>query len=110
MDVTLLLQERGTQYGDFDRLSAIAQGIKSEMAASRNWEALSDPLTESLEMIACKIARILNGNPYKEDSWEDIAGYAQLALNEVRRHNAFVASEFVAAVANGNEVRERDAA
>lgn len=32
-----------------------------------------------------KVGRILNGNPDLEDSWADIAGYARLAADRVRK-------------------------
>jgi hypothetical protein len=39
---------------------------------------------ESLDMIAHKIARILNGNPNVHDHWHDIAGYATLVANDLK--------------------------
>ena len=59
----------------------------------RSYEAkrgcdLSPDQREALEMIAHKIARILNGDPDYADSWHDIAGYAQLVadrLNGIER-------------------------
>lgn len=41
------------------------------------------PFQESLDMIANKISRILNGDCYYDDSWRDISGYATLALMEL---------------------------
>jgi hypothetical protein len=38
---------------------------------------------EALEMIAHKIARIVNGDPNYADSWLDIAGYAQLVADRL---------------------------
>jgi len=40
-------------------------------------------MREALEMILHKIARILNGNPNYADSWQDIAGYAQLIVKRL---------------------------
>ena len=37
-----------------------------------------DDMRESLEMVAHKVARILNGNPGYVDSWHDVAGYVKL--------------------------------
>lgn len=48
------------------------------------WDSLSSDQQEALEMIAHKIARILNGNPNKIDSWEDIAGYAILVAERLK--------------------------
>jgi hypothetical protein len=36
-----------------------------------------------LEMIAHKIARVLNGNPDHHDHWHDISGYAQCAAERL---------------------------
>ena len=39
---------------------------------------------EALEMIAHKIARIVNGDPNYADSWVDIAGYATLVADRLQ--------------------------
>jgi hypothetical protein len=44
---------------------------------------LEDDQAEALEMIANKIARILNGDPDYADSWTDIAGYATLVAERL---------------------------
>ena len=49
----------------------------------RGWDALTARQAEALEMIAHKIARILNGNPNYADHWADIAGYATLVQREL---------------------------
>jgi len=69
---------RSKNYGDFFGHSSITQGIKREFVKSKNWESLDDDKKESLEMIAHKIGRILNGDPDYKDSWHDIIGYAKL--------------------------------
>ena len=88
--VTATLTERGKRYGAFTGHAEIAQQLKAVM---RSYEAkrgcdLSPDQREALEMIAHKIARILNGDPDYADSWHDIAGYAQLVadrLNGIER-------------------------
>ena len=35
-------------------------------------------MKESLEMVAHKIGRILNGDPFYHDSWHDCIGYLRL--------------------------------
>jgi len=54
------------------------------MRACPKWkmELLPDH-KEALEMIQHKIARILNGDPNYADSWQDIAGYAQLIVKRI---------------------------
>lgn len=80
-DVSDTLAEREKQYGSFAEQSMIAQLLKSVIHDSRNWDYLSDDKREALDMIAVKIARILNGNPLNHDSWIDIAGYAKLVAD-----------------------------
>lgn len=72
------LNERGHIYGDFTEQCRIGQGIKAEMSKSKNWHSLTPEKREALEMIATKIARILNGDPDHQDTWHDIGGYARL--------------------------------
>lgn len=71
-----ILDERQSTYGDFETCAKRAQEMK------RYFRKESDNLThrqrEALEMIAVKIARILNGGQNHQDNWQDIAGYALL--------------------------------
>lgn len=80
-----ILEERGKQYGDFTVQGATAQAIKNSMREHIGWNRLSLHQKEALEMIAHKIARILNGSPTLVDSWQDIAGYAQLCADRCRQ-------------------------
>ena len=77
-DITTTLTERHTRYGDFADNACITQNLKSIMRSSPKWNYLSAAQMESLEMIAHKIGRILNGDPDYFDSWHDIEGYARL--------------------------------
>lgn len=82
------LDERGSRYGKFSDHALITQALKDVMSLGKKWDDLECDQTESLEMIAHKIGRILNGDPNYADSWHDIAGYAQLVadrLNGVER-------------------------
>lgn len=78
------LQERGSRYGDFTWNAAISQHLKQVLQHDGNdvrpgWLRCSAVQREALEMIAQKIARILNGDPNYKDNWHDIQGYAKLA-------------------------------
>lgn len=88
MDINNILEERGSRYGDFKSHSTITQNIKRAMSCSINWNNLNDSQKEALEMVAHKIGRILNGDPYYLDSWQDIVGYIQLVINELEADNA----------------------
>jgi len=76
IDATLV--ERGNRYGVFTGHARITQDLKSIMHNTLNWVTLAPDQKESLEMVAHKIGRILNGDPNYDDSWVDIAGYAKL--------------------------------
>jgi hypothetical protein len=77
------LAERGSRYGSFDEHARITQGIKQAMIDSPNWPVLDCDMREALEMIAHKVGRILNGDPFYHDSWHDIVGYAKLVADRL---------------------------
>lgn len=79
-DINTTLNDRGSRYGTFVGHAEVTQDLKRCMAhhlAKRN-KTLTDDQWESLEMIAHKIGRIINGDPDYADHWHDIAGYATL--------------------------------
>lgn len=78
------LTARASRYGKFNGVAQITQALKAEMRATPNWDSLSFDKKEALEMIAQKIARILNGDPNYHDSWHDIAGYAELVASALQ--------------------------
>lgn len=82
-DITETLSERGSRYGSFEEHARITQNIKAAMKDSPNWDKLHPNMKESLEMLAHKAGRILNGDPLYHDSWHDIAGYAKLVADEL---------------------------
>ena len=71
-------------YGTFAENARISQSIKDAMLVSRNWPDMRADQREALEMIAGKVARILNGDPEHFDSWHDIAGYATLVADTMK--------------------------
>jgi hypothetical protein len=77
------LADRGDKYGDFKEHAQITQGLKRVMRGTPKWYELTSAQKESLEMIAHKIGRILNGDPNYKDSWVDIEGYAHLVSQEL---------------------------
>ena len=80
-----ILAERGSRYGTFVGHAEIAQELKRSMAnhLAKRSKTLDDDQWEALEMIAHKIARIINGDPNYHDSWADIAGYAKLVSDRL---------------------------
>ena len=86
MQVKEILQERGKRYGEFKDHAEISQLIKFAMFESHGKELrLSADQRESLEMIAHKLARIVNGDPDYVDSWVDIVGYSQLVVDRLEK-------------------------
>lgn len=73
-----VIADRGQDYGRYTEVARLDQEFKSVLASGRNWDILADTQKTSLEMITHKIARILNGNPDKLDTWLDIGGYSEL--------------------------------
>lgn len=80
-----LLDEREKTHGDYVEVCVLAQNIKKLLRGSKNWAKM--PLThkESVDMIASKLARILSGDFDEEDHWQDVAGYAILIVNQIKK-------------------------
>lgn len=80
-----VLSERGSNYGDFTDHARITQDIKRLLRSNvNNWVDMEPFQREALDMIAHKLARIVNGNPNHIDSWQDIAGYAILVTERIK--------------------------
>jgi len=86
-DLDEILIDRAKLYGDFTGHAALTQALKQlihHRATSRKlW--LEPFQKEALDMICHKIGRIINGDPNYTDSWDDIAGYATLVANRLRK-------------------------
>lgn len=84
-DITQVLTERGTRYGTFESHAEASQALKGVIRARMGgkWNDMQDDQREALDMIAHKIARIVNGDPNYADSWVDIAGYAKLVADRL---------------------------
>mgnify|MGYP006198628403 CR=1 FL=1 len=92
MSIENTLEERGSRYGEFANHAQISQEIQN--AIIKGWYSRGDGqeittmppyMLESLSMIAHKIGRIVNGDPFYDDSWRDIAGYATLVVQELEK-------------------------
>lgn len=80
-----ILTERNITHGDFRRSAEISQHLKR--VVTRYSEGLTPVQEETLEMIMHKIARLLNGDPTRIDTWEDIVGYATLAIIDIEEYD-----------------------
>lgn len=83
MQVEKVLNERAQTYGQYNMVSKISQDVKKVIRNSPNYPLMPDYMKESLDLIANKLARILNGDPLYDDSWRDISGYCTLVLMEI---------------------------
>jgi len=83
--LTEILAQRGDSYGDYGEQAHLSQLLKDRIRNSQSYPDMLAIERESLEMICTKLSRILTGSPHHVDSWVDIAGYAQLVVDRLRR-------------------------
>lgn len=86
-DISKTLAERGARYGSFTDNSTVSQSLKQCLWSAPRFTQLAPDQKECLEMIAQKIARILNGDPDYTDNWHDIIGYAKLVEDRLNGTN-----------------------
>jgi len=84
-DVEETLGQREKRYGDYVKVAATAQWLKDIMRAGDSWSGMEPYMQESLDLIANKLARIVNGDPFYDDSWHDVSGYAKLVEIELTK-------------------------
>ncbi len=85
------LSERGQRYGEFENHAEHSIAIKTllfTLLGEEKAHTLKADQVEAICMIAHKLARITNGDPHYDDSWRDVAGYAQLVANRLARDAA----------------------
>lgn len=79
-----ILEERKGTHGSFADNARVSQCLKQVLHNERSfYVSLSHSQQEALDMICCKISRILSGNADEPDHWQDIAGYATLVVKEL---------------------------
>ena len=81
VNVKDVLEQRGNTYGEFKDVARTTELLSNLMPDK--YSERTHSMDMALYMIASKIARIVNGDPEHIDSWVDIAGYAQLVVNEL---------------------------
>jgi hypothetical protein len=80
------LDARGKRYGVFTGHAEVTQRLKNLITCelTDREKTLAYDQQEALDMICHKIGRIINGDADYDDSWIDIAGYAQLVADRLR--------------------------
>jgi hypothetical protein len=88
--IDVILNERGSRYGEFHNHANLSQMLKNAIMQHYYYThgkdeapALPPYMVEALSMICHKLARIANGDPYYDDSWQDISGYSQLVVEQL---------------------------
>ena len=79
------LEQRGKNYGDYRDVAYTAQELKKTLRYSKCWNKMEPFMQESMDMMCNKMARIVNGNPYYDDSWFDIGGYSTLVVKQLEQ-------------------------
>lgn len=78
--------ERGSRYGSFKGQAEVTMAFKEVLAneLAARLKKLPPIQQEALDMIFHKIGRIVNGDNNYDDSWHDIAGYAELVVKDLQ--------------------------
>lgn len=98
-EIRKILEERGERYGEFADHAQITQALFRVLSGQSylfttlhdcsfrrsKWHGLSDDQRQALTVIIDKIARALNGDPTYADNWVDIAGYATLVADRLKK-------------------------
>lgn len=79
-----ILKERKGQHGEFIEHAGYTQRLKEVLHSCPKWWSLHPIMREALEMNVHKIGRILAGDPFHADHWDDIQGYAKLVSDRIR--------------------------
>jgi hypothetical protein len=90
-----ILEQRGEQYGPFRVHALITQDLEAvtrqHLFANDEFRRLPEDVQktvlEGFHMVFHKMARICNGNPLHQDSYDDIVGYAQLMADVIKETN-----------------------
>ena len=85
MSTEALLDERGKTHGQFSQNAIYGQELRLLFRSSPQWSTLPAVQREALDLIACKLSRILSGQWQFDDHWADIAGYVGLARDGCNR-------------------------
>jgi DNA-directed RNA polymerase subunit M/transcription elongation factor TFIIS len=89
VDVEETLKQRGDRYGSFDTHSRISKELRgvifSHLAVQGKLQTITPYMEEAVVLICHKLARIVNGDPFYDDNWHDIAGYATLVKQQLQK-------------------------
>ena len=77
-----LIERRAQTHGDFTRNAEVSQTLKDVLGHHSPEHRLeyTERQRECLDLICTKLSRITSGQASFKDHWDDIAGYAKLAV------------------------------
>lgn len=79
-DINTIIAEREKTHGSYLDNATITWTIMDALRSGVSWDKLHPAQKETLHMIAHKMHRVVNGNPFTYDHWVDIEGYAHLIV------------------------------
>lgn len=82
-DILRTLTARGKTHGDFRDNGWIACQLRETFRRMPNWPNMAPSMQLALDEMALKIARMgsSGADPFYDEPWRDIAGYATVILN-----------------------------
>ncbi len=80
-----VLVERANTHGHFPIQSMTAQRLKRVLHDTPKWEKLPDYAKEAVELICTKLARMTHGDYMSIEHAKDIAGYATLIVDSLKK-------------------------
>lgn len=82
--IATILEERNSTHGEFKDNAHLTVEMEYAASQGKNWSKFSDVQTLATRMILHKLSRALSGDHNHVDTWEDIAGYAELVVRDLR--------------------------
>jgi predicted HAD superfamily Cof-like phosphohydrolase len=89
-----ILGERGNRYGSFKDNANSVQDFMRIYERESNWKYCSNYVKETIHMIIHKMARIIHGDVFYDDSYKDIIGYATLCLSAIVESESYPAANY----------------
>ena len=88
------LAERGSRYGEFAHVAQLTEALYQtymqtyyQTHGGNQATPLPPYIATAVHMICNKLARSACGDPFYDDNYRDIAGYAELVVRELNKTN-----------------------
>jgi hypothetical protein len=82
-----LLAERQKISGNYEDHARIFIPMIEQLINEHGWERLTNCMKETIYMTIFKYARVLSGDPFFLDHWQDVVGYNQLVIDQLQSSN-----------------------